>query len=251
MRDETRRHRLPKSLSRCYSSQAVDLLYFVKERLKFIRYFYESTVTVFQETIRKIEAGEPPFVDMRNPEHAEEPAFLEEWQYADAAVNIAGAACLELLQSTFHSYLDEYMTEIRQSHLRAHLREMQKKSWFGNYKALFLEVLKIDWSASGADIDLLEQVILARNDFTHNIDFMSMDAYLTAHHSKKYPNSAFSDPRWPTLIFKVARLRVAGETLERATAALQRLCEYLERERGEFIRRVMRERRREAPNRQR
>ena len=105
----------------------MDLLYFVDERLKFIRDCCPSTVAAFQETMRKIEAEEPPYVDTRNPEYAEEAAFLEEWENADAAVNIAGATCLELLQSTFHSYLHEYMREIGQAHLRAHLREMKGK----------------------------------------------------------------------------------------------------------------------------
>jgi hypothetical protein len=224
----------------------MDLLYFVDERLKFIRYFYESTVAVFQERIRKIEAGEPPYVDTRDPEYADEPAFLEEWQNADAAVNIAGATCLELLQSTFHSYLDEYMREIGQVHLRAQLREMKKKSWFGNYRALFVEVLAIDWNASGADIDLLEQVILARNDFTHNLEFTHLKAYQTPAHSEKYPNSAFADPRWRTLMFKGPPLVVTEETLERATTTLHQLCEYLERERGKFIWRLRANRRGET-----
>ncbi len=50
------------------------------------------------------------------------------------------------------------------------MKEMGPKSWFGNYRAFFGEYLKIDWAASGADLDLLEQVILMRNDFTHNIE---------------------------------------------------------------------------------
>jgi hypothetical protein len=224
----------------------MDLLYFVDERLKFIGYFYESTVAVFQETMRRIEAGEPPYVDTRNPEYADEPAFLEEWENADAAVNIAGATCLELLQSTLRSYLHEYMTEIGQTHLRAHLREMKKKSWLGNYRALFLKVLEIDWSASGEDIDLLEQVILTRNDFTHNLQFTHLKAYQTPAHSEKYPNSAFADLRWRTLMFRWAPLIVTKETLERATTTLRQLCEYLERERGEFIRRLRANRREET-----
>ena len=101
----------------------MDRNYFVDERLKFINYFYESTVSVFQETMRKIEEGEPPYVDARDPEYAEEPAFLAEWENADAAVNIAGATCLELLQSTLHSCLHQYMKEIGHQHLIPHLHE--------------------------------------------------------------------------------------------------------------------------------
>jgi hypothetical protein len=215
----------------------MDLLYFLDERLSFISYFYESTVSVFQETMRKIEAGEPPYKDTRNPEDAGEPAFLTEWQDADAAANITGASCLQLLQSTFHSFLKEYLKQIGQKHLIPQVGEMKQKSWFRNYRALFLEVLGIDWSKSGAGIGLLEQFILTRDDFTHNLDYSSLFVFQSSTHASKYPDSAFADPKWPAPMFREARLIVTREVLEKATAALRRLCEYLDGERLEFLRR--------------
>ena len=60
----------------------MDVLFFLKERTKFIRYFYETAGEPFRETIRKIEADEAPFDD---PPYSEdgEPPFLEEWTEAD------------------------------------------------------------------------------------------------------------------------------------------------------------------------
>lgn len=215
----------------------MDLLSFLDERLKFINYFYGSTVSIFQETMRKIEVGEPPYEDKRNPEDYDEPAFLTEWQDADAAANITGASCLQLLQSTFHSFLKEYLKQIGQKHLIPQVGEMKQKSWFRNYHALFLEVLGIDWSKSGADIGLLEQLILTRDEFTHNLDFLSLFVFQSSSHASKYPDSAFADPKWPAAIFRETRLVVTQEVLEKATAALRSLCAYLDGERGEFIRR--------------
>jgi len=210
----------------------MDLAYFLNQRLNFVEYFHASTTASFEEVKRKIEAEEPPYVDTRDPEYADEPAFLEEWEKADAAMTITGAACLDLLQSTFHAFLDQYMDQIGNKHVIPQLNKMGKKSWFGNYRAFFDEYLKIDWAASGADLALVEQVILTRNDFTHNIDLLSLNAFQTTFHSEKYPDSAFGDPRWKTLFVQRTRLIVPGETLQRAIGALRTLCEYLDRERS-------------------
>lgn len=212
----------------------MDLAYFLNKRLKFIEYFFASTTASFDEIKHKIEAGEPAYVDTRDPECAEEPAFLEEWENADVAVTITGAACLELLQSTFRTFLDEYMDQIGNKQVISKLKEMEKKSWFGNYRAFFHQYLKIDWTASGADVDLLEQVILTRNDFIHKVDLLSLHAFQTPFHSEKYPDSAFADPRWKTLSILPTRLTVPVATLQRAIAALRSLCEYLDHKRYAF-----------------
>lgn len=38
----------------------MDLLYFLEKRLGFIQKVYDSAVSPFEETRRKIDAGEPP-----------------------------------------------------------------------------------------------------------------------------------------------------------------------------------------------
>jgi hypothetical protein len=144
-------------------------------------------------------------VDARDPKHSDEPALLEEWEKADAAMNVTGAACLDLLQSTFHAFLGGYMNQIGNKQVIPELNKMGQKSWFGNYRAFFAQYLQIEWTGSGADLDLLEQVILTRNDFIHGIDLPSFNAYQTQFHADKYPNSAFVDPRWKTLFLEHAR----------------------------------------------
>lgn len=215
----------------------MDLLHFLNQRLEFVEYFHANTTASFEEVRRKIEAGDPPYVDTRDPEHADEPLFLEEWERADAAITITGAACLDILQSTFHEFLDNYMHLIGNKEIIPHLGDMGKKSWFGNYRAFFVEYLDIDWAASGADLDLLEQAILTRNDFTHNIDLFSLVALQTSFHSKKYPDSAFADPRWKTLFMQGTRLTVPDETLQQTIGTLRTVCEYLEHERHRLMRR--------------
>lgn len=215
----------------------MDLAYFLNQRLKFVEYFHASTTVSFEGIKSKIEAGEPPYVDSRDPDnHDDEPAFLEEWEKADAAMTITGAACLDLLQSTFHAFLDEYMNQIGNKHAIPQLKKLGEKSWFGNYEVFFRDHLKINWADSGADLGLLEQVILTRNDFAHNVELCSLNVFQTPFHAEKYPSSAFADPRWKTYIPRT-RLDVPGETFERAVVALRTLCEYLDRERYALLKR--------------
>jgi len=214
----------------------MDLYFFLDQRLKFVEYYHATTTAVFRETKRKIETGEPPYVDMRDPETADEPAFLEEWMRAEIAMTISGATCLELVQSTFHAFLDKYMNEIGQKQLIPRLHEMGQKGWYGNYKAFFFENLQIDWASSGADLALLEQVILTRNDFTHNVDLLSLNSFQTPFHSSKYPDSAFADEEWKGVMDNV-RLTVRADTLQRVLGALRTLCGYLDQERYRLLRR--------------
>jgi hypothetical protein len=227
----------------------MDLAYFLNQRLAFVEYFHTGTTASFQEVKRKIEAGEPPYVDTRDPAYVDEPTFFEEWEKADAAMTITGAACLDLLQSTFHVFLNEYMRQIGQEKIipqLPQLKKLEQKGWFGNYKVFFQVDLQIDWAASGADLDLLEQVILTRNDFTHNSDLLSFDAFQTLFHSEKYPSSAFADPKWKTMLMRRTPLSVPTETLHRATETLRTLCEYLDRERYALTKRWRIERKAEA-----
>jgi hypothetical protein len=218
----------------------MDLAYFLNQRLKFVEFFHPRTSAFFEDIKTKIETGEPPFVDDRDPEYADEPAFLEDWERADAAITLSGAACLDVLQSTFHEFLAEYMVEIGSKSVIPHLNEMGKTGWFANYREFFEKHLHIDWAPSGADLGLLEQVNLARNDFTHNVDLFSLAAYQTRFHSDKYPDSAFADQRWKTLIAQRSRERilplvVPPETLQRVIETVRTLCEYLDRERYRFL----------------
>lgn len=130
-------------------------------------------------------------------------------------------------KSTFHSFLHQYMREIGGAHLIPHPREMKRGSWFGNYRELFRRLLDIEWEKSGADIQFLEQVILTRNDFSHNLELGSLTAYQTDEHSKKYPESAFADPRWKRL-FARKPLIVPKDRVDQAIEVVHRLCEYLE-----------------------
>lgn len=58
----------------------MDVDFFLKERTAFIKHYFDEASAPFIETMRKIEAEEPPFEPPYfDPETmTEEPAFLEE-----------------------------------------------------------------------------------------------------------------------------------------------------------------------------
>jgi hypothetical protein len=207
----------------------MDLLHFLRERVRFVRYLYEATIPAFAETKRKIEAGEEPFVDRRCCEDADEPAFLAEWKDADLAIDVIGMTCLSMLQTAFRSFLKEYIKQVGGQKLLEGVSRIRKGSWFAKYRAFFKEELGVDWAASGVDLGFLEQMILTRNDFHHNADIFSGYVFQTKDHAEKYPDTAFRDSRWPSDSWLLrARLRVDRPRFEAAIEALEKLCEYLE-----------------------
>lgn len=213
----------------------MDLMFFVNKRLEQVNFFYDNAVPVFEEIKRKIEAGEKPYSHSAWEGDPEEQPFMEEWSRANTAIDMAGGTCLDHVQSTFHQFLEQFMHEIGAKELVPRIKEMKKGSWFANYREFFLKELGIDWNASGADIDLLEQAVLTRNDFAHNFSFTTLAAFQTDFHAKKYPVTSFGDGM-PRIINK--RLTVQKEILDKTIAVLHRLCEYLDRERWEFLKRL-------------
>jgi hypothetical protein len=67
-------------------------------------------------------------------------------------------------------------------------------------------------ATSGVDLDFLEQTVMTRNDFAHNIDLLSAYVYPDAKHGEKHPASAFRDPAWGP---DVPRITVTEESWER------------------------------------
>jgi hypothetical protein len=71
----------------------MDVLFFLKERTRFTRQFYETASEPFREIMRKIDAEEAPYVpgpleysEEGEPEYSEEPPFLEERMRAETSV---------------------------------------------------------------------------------------------------------------------------------------------------------------------
>jgi hypothetical protein len=164
-----------------------ELLDLLHTRLDFVQYFYATGVKPFAEIKRKIEASEEPYVDWRDPEWADdEPAFLREHENADIGAELVGVSVLAFIQAVFHAYLERMVVELGGEQLLHRVSQMGKGSSFQNYRELFLQC-NIDWAGSGVDLDFLEQSILTRNDFMHNVDLLSAYVYQGGSHYRKHP----------------------------------------------------------------
>src|SRR5690348_4106449 len=90
----------------------MDLLYFLENRLEFIQNLYDCASSPFEEIKREIEAGEAAYPDSRDPECADEPAYLEEWGEADDSTMVIGHWCLCMAQACLQAYLRECISPL-------------------------------------------------------------------------------------------------------------------------------------------
>lgn len=169
----------------------MEVLFFLKKRTSFIRHFYDRAGKPFEETIRKIEGREPPF---DNPPYREddEPPFFAEWLAADTSRQVLGRACLSMLSNSLHVYFEEWESELGiEIDDRERKRLFKKKGFVRGYKTLFGNVLGIDWSECPADLDILEQVTLARNRDQHPERITTLDVSHSPADIKKFPDPFF------------------------------------------------------------
>jgi len=166
----------------------MDIEYFLKNRTKFIRYFYEHAVLPFDEIVDAIENKKEPFI----PPYSEdpEPPFLAEWIEAQTGIETVGHAALSMLAASLQLFLKEWVSRLERSH-GMKFQVNKKKGWFKGYKQIFSE-LKLAMDECPANLEVVEQVVLARNRIQHPEQITS----LKIHHSKKdlekYPRPFFA-----------------------------------------------------------
>lgn len=209
----------------------MDLLYFLETRLTFIEHLYDSATALFEETKRKIENGEQPYIDTRDPEYADEPAFLSEWQEADNSAAVIGQWCLCMVQASLQAYLRESIspsgsTWWNSETLGRVLSERKGGSWFGRYALLFREELGIDFNAAPVALSDLEQLNLTRNDLIHNVSLLTETVERTEEHAERFPIALFTDDLWTAM--GVERIRVTKDKLDTAVRLVRNFCTWLD-----------------------
>jgi len=209
----------------------MDLLYFLRERLTFIRNLYDSATLPFEETIRKIENGEPPYIETWGYEDAGEPQFLAEFQEADNAVTVIGRWCLCMVQASLHAYLSESITPAGSvwwdsEALQKALPLKKGGSWFGRYELLFREELGIDFNDGPVKLSDLEQLNLTRNDLLHNFDLFSERITRSKDHAQRFPVALFTEELWVGL--GVEEIKVTSDKLILAIELVRSFCKWLD-----------------------
>ncbi len=167
----------------------MDVLYFLKERTRFISRFYDQARAPFDEQKRKIEDEEEPFV----PPYSEndEPAFMEEWGEAETAIRTLGRACVSMLSASLQVYLETWRRELSLD--CGKFRSIFKNRGFlSGYRACFEDALEVPWNNCPADLLIIEQVVQARNADQHPKRINSMNAKHDRKHRQAYPIPFFA-----------------------------------------------------------
>src|ERR1035438_841525 len=87
----------------------MDILAILEDHLGFIDRFYNAAAEPFETALRKIDAGEEPFVPKYAPGDHDGPEYLPEWMEADECLSVVGSSSLGLLQKALHDYLLEFV----------------------------------------------------------------------------------------------------------------------------------------------
>lgn len=214
----------------------MDVLYFLKGRTKFIRYFYETSAEPFRETFRRIDAGEAPFDD---PPYSEdgEPPFLEEWADADTGLELVGRTCISMLSASLQLYFRTWERQLQISWKEQERERAFKNGFLQGYQTCFGEVLDLSWKNCPANLDLLEQVTLARNRDQHPDDIVTISVPHTIKDRRKYPHLFFvkddergfyADPRMEGISWMSPRVYVSRDMLYEAIKEVETLAKWLE-----------------------
>lgn len=216
----------------------MDVLYFFNRRLEFIRQFYDTASAPYVERKRKIKAEEEPFV----PPYSEdaEPAFLEEWIEADESLHVLAYSCISMLAAALHLYLETWVNQSRVPVDEALKKSFKKIGWFPGYRTHYSQRFEIDFDACPENLQLLEEVVLARNRFEHPPSITSIRTNYADADLKKLPHPFFVDEREAALFadaeegerawFIPPTLHVSEDQLLAAIAVVEGFAKWFEAE---------------------
>jgi len=164
----------------------MDLEFFLKERTRFVLYFYRMAATGFSEIVRAIENEEEPYV----PPYSEdgEPPFLAEWMEAQTGLASVGYSALSMLSASLKLYLEEWTVRIENPQQK--FNRKHKRGWLRAYSRILKDV-GVVLESCPADLELIEQTVLARNLVQHPEDLTQMEVYHSRKDLQRYPNPVF------------------------------------------------------------
>lgn len=167
----------------------MDASYFLEQRTKFIKQFYDGAVSSFRETMRLIEHELPPFV----PPYSEdpEPAFLEEWIDAATSEQLVGVTCVSFLSDSLKLYFATLKRDVIGFRFDDEKRAF-RDGFVEAYRDALGDILDTDWSHCPADFDIIEQIVLARNRGQHGTSFVAMDVQHDGYTLRRYPSPFFA-----------------------------------------------------------
>ena len=170
----------------------MDAGYFLKRRTEFVRFFFTEGQAAFDRVLQNIEEGNPPY---DNPEYSEdpEPAFLEEWMTARTALQIVGQTSVSLLSDALKLYFHTMQSRVIGFTISKEAEAtVRKKGWVALYRDAFGLIFDTDWRDCPADFNIIEQVVLARNNSQHGNELTSHRIVLDPKTLDRHPQPWFA-----------------------------------------------------------
>ncbi|MFP6559391.1 hypothetical protein WJ542_13945 [Paraburkholderia sp. B3] len=144
----------------------MDVGWFLRERVKFIRQLYANAAAPFVERQRQIEAEEQPFEPVYD--ESGEPRFELEWNEADRSRHVPpGYACVSMLSDSLKVFFATWERLIGVARDPATDSVRKKRGFVAGYAAFFEARLHVRLADSGVDLELLEEIVLVRNRVQH------------------------------------------------------------------------------------
>jgi hypothetical protein len=107
--------------------------------------------------------------------------------------------------------------------------KLRGESWFQAFQRFFLDEYGIDWTRTGVDIGLLEQVNLARNDIQHEGRSYDLARLQNKRHAERFPESIFASQLDRAIFREMSRnepcrIDVTRESLVKSLEVIESFC---------------------------
>lgn len=170
----------------------------LRQRTDLIRIFFRQGRFGMEQMKRDIENEVPPWEPgYFDPDYdSPEPAFLNEWLQAESTRDLVGMLAVSLLSDTLKVYFAELGAEMGIRFKDDDERKTYfRKGFVEPYRKILKHVFGYRFEECPARFDLIEQVVLARNDFAHNEDLVSFETRHGTTTIKKHQNPFFIDEK--------------------------------------------------------
>lgn len=210
----------------------MDIQVFTNERLKFARFYYSEAVKPFKSIIGLIEDEQPPYVPVYD--ESGEPQFIYEWVQAKDGIEAVGLASVSMLSSALQLYMNGWLDREEE---RPGVRLVKRKGNNGWFHALkdAIEHHGVDFTQCPIDVDVLEQMVLARNRTQHSDDITSNSVRHLRKDLNKFQSHVFVSPSDVAIVnsgntFSWVRVYVDESTFNNVADTLEVFCTWLEKQ---------------------
>jgi hypothetical protein len=152
---------------------------------------------------------------------------------AERSIETIGHVCISMLSSSLKLFLQEWVDRLRIDHGINFDVNFNKKGWFNGYKEIF-ENLELPISNCGADLDVIEQITLARNRIQHPETFTTLRVIHSKKDLKKFSKPLFAKESDLKMAMVIALHRPSvtstRDKIFEAIRHVETLCSWLEAE---------------------